>query len=713
MNEENDLGRAVVDIDDDLLDDGPYDALLKPRVGGRGKPDGLQICCQSGKRGWRLLRARGCRRVVGGDLRFDVGDATKRGVPAGLEFVGHEAVGGVGGIVLAPGTVSGVARRLEVAKERRANPILSVDGLRLGGYRCRNRSGLDDLKQSRRDGVIDPQSAECDTTRLAGIELATTAGIAGNVVLGARVTGDQFATAAAAAQEPREQRIAVFGRAVMPARRDVVADHPTDRLRSLPIHVTLVRAGLERQPFGARFPAARHPHARAIIARHRTGLTIGIGAAVGRIADDAVDRCVTRAAPDGVAVGSPARQIEPMLVEPQQALSRAAEFGHLVEHQRDRLLNPSVGILLQSVAGLHEADRCADDEFAAAGLLVAGRQRALPQEIEFVLVEAPLEAEQEPVVALTGRVHCFLIDQHGIDDAAHLDELLPVPTVAGEARHLSRRHRADLAETDLGDHALEPDAGDAARRRAAEIIVDGIDLRPAERCQAIPHSILQRAALAIVHDLVGRGLPDVEDRLAGDVVRPDLVRRHRTPPLARECRPRDRGAIAPSGGSAPGEPPPERRPMPASAPPRRRVPRTDRIVSSWIDGRDAPCVGTASWSPRISSRGTVCAPATGIFDDAAPATDASASSVVNASSAAISTHGWASMRIGATATRSSIHAGNSRERCAASPSRRHRATQPLAFSITSWTSTMRPAQGCQGYRTSRFSVRWVFWSLVV
>ena len=45
MNDENDLGRVVVDIGDDLLDDGPHDALLEPRVGRRGGPDGLQISC--------------------------------------------------------------------------------------------------------------------------------------------------------------------------------------------------------------------------------------------------------------------------------------------------------------------------------------------------------------------------------------------------------------------------------------------------------------------------------------------------------------------------------------------------------------------------------------------------------------------------------------------------------------------------------------------
>ena len=231
-------------------------------------------------------------------------------------------------------------------------------------------------------------------------------------------------------------------------------------------------------------------------------------------------------------------------MEPQQGLPHAAKFGHLVEHQNDRLLNTPVGILLQPVAGLHEADRRADDKFAASGLLVAGRQRPLSQEIEFILVEAPLEAEQQPVVALARRVHRLLVNQHGVDDATHLDQLLPVPAVAGEARHFPRRDRADLAEANLGDHALEAGAGDATRRRATKVVVDNIDLPPAERSQAIPHGVLQRTALAIVQDLVGRGLPDIEDRLALEVVRPDLVRCHGAPPPAadRGRRPRDRGS---------------------------------------------------------------------------------------------------------------------------------------------------------------------------
>ena len=44
---QDDLGRAVVEIGDGLVDNGAHDALLEPRVGRRRRPDGLQILRQS------------------------------------------------------------------------------------------------------------------------------------------------------------------------------------------------------------------------------------------------------------------------------------------------------------------------------------------------------------------------------------------------------------------------------------------------------------------------------------------------------------------------------------------------------------------------------------------------------------------------------------------------------------------------------------------
>ena len=152
---------------------------------------------------------------------------------------------------------------------------------------------------------------------------------------------------------------------------------------------------------------------------------------------------------------------------------------------------------------------------------MACRERALPQKVELVLVEAALETQEQAVVAQTRRVDHLLVDEERVDDAAHLNELLPISAVAREARDLPGGHRADLAQADLGDHALETGARGPAGGRAAEVLVDDLDLRPAELRETVAHGVLEPLALAVVLDLISRGLTDVEHRLAGPVLGAD------------------------------------------------------------------------------------------------------------------------------------------------------------------------------------------------
>jgi hypothetical protein len=279
------------------------------------------------------------------------------------------------------------------------------------------------------------------------------AGIARNVVLHPAVTDGELAPAASAADEAGEQRIAVLGRAVMPARRDVLAHHPADRLRALPVDIAFVRAGPKRQPFHTRLATALRADARVAVLRHDTGSTIGIGATVDRVRHHPVDRRVAWSAPSDVAVVMPGGQIEPMLMEPGERLTGAAKFSHLVEDQADCILHPPVWVLLQPIAGFDEADRRGDDQLAPACLRVARGQRPLSQEIEFVLVQAALEPQEQSIIAVA---------------------------------------------------RLETGAHDAAGGGAAEIVIDDLDLGPAESRQTVAHGVLQRPALAIMQDPMAR-----------------------------------------------------------------------------------------------------------------------------------------------------------------------------------------------------------------
>jgi hypothetical protein len=62
------------------------------------------------------------------------------------------------------------------------------------------------------------------------------------------------------------------------------------------------------------------------------------------------------------------------------------------------------------------------------------------------------------------RIYCLLIDQHRVDDAAHLDKLLPITAVPGKAGYFPRRDTTHFAETNLGYHALKAGSRDATRR---------------------------------------------------------------------------------------------------------------------------------------------------------------------------------------------------------------------------------------------------------
>src|SRR3954453_3754820 len=392
------------------------------------------------------------------DLALDLRRVSERSVLARFKLTRHQPVRGVSGIVLPESPVGGIARRFQIATERIAHLIPSFSGF-LGGSGCSGDSAwADDAKQCFLDCIIDAQSSEGDAASAAIVHPSAAATVARDMVLHAGVSECELAAAALAPDQAGQQPITMLGRAVMPAGGNVAADHSADRLEPLPAHIPFVGVGLQRQPFVPRLAADLHAHACGAVSRRHSRLTIGIGAAVDRVLNDPVDGGVAWSPPGRVAAGLLHRQIEIVLVEPAERLSRAAQFLDLVEHQLDRLLDTPIRIFLIMVAGLHEADGRCHDQLAPARLLVAGRERALAQQIQLVLVETALDPEQQAVVAVPWRIDSLLIDQNGVDHAAHLDELLPIPAVASEPRDLAGANRTNLTEANLRYHSLETGA---------------------------------------------------------------------------------------------------------------------------------------------------------------------------------------------------------------------------------------------------------------
>src|ERR1700677_1327984 len=204
-----------------------------------------------------------------------------------------------------------------------------------------------------------------------------------------RIAQREFAAAAATADQTREQSVAMLGRAMMSTCRDIAGDHRADRFEPLPAYIALVRVGLQRNPLGARLAATGlRAHAVGGVAHRRARFTIGIGAAVDRVFDHPVESGVTRTPPDRIAIGPLCRKIKTMLLEPEQRLGAPSQFPVLLENKRATPF---------------------------------GEPRALAQNLELVLLEAPFENDAQPVVDVPGRVDRFLIDKNRVDDAAHLD----------------------------------------------------------------------------------------------------------------------------------------------------------------------------------------------------------------------------------------------------------------------------------------------------
>src|SRR5438445_11410294 len=170
----------------------------------------LRSGCERGER-CRIDGGRDHGGVMGGNLGFDLRHAGERLVPSRLQFAGHQSVGRVGSVVLPEGPIGCIARRFEITPERLTHWVASVARLLLGSNGRRNSAWANDREKGTLNGVIHPQPAKRDATRLAIVHPAAGAAVARDVMLRSRVAEGQFTPASATAEQARQQSLAVLG----------------------------------------------------------------------------------------------------------------------------------------------------------------------------------------------------------------------------------------------------------------------------------------------------------------------------------------------------------------------------------------------------------------------------------------------------------------------------------------------------------------------
>ena len=118
-------------------------------------------------------------------------------------------------------------------------------------------------------------------------------------------------------------------------------------------------------------------------------------------------------------------------------LPNRLQLGELGEDEPDRFPDAPIRVLLDPVvAHLEEPDSDSEEKLAAASLLLQGLERALTEEREFHLAHCALHAKQKAIVRVAGIVDAVLIDDQRVDQAAELQQSVPVSSVAREPRRL-------------------------------------------------------------------------------------------------------------------------------------------------------------------------------------------------------------------------------------------------------------------------------------
>jgi hypothetical protein len=184
---------------------------------------------------------------------------------------------------------------------------------------------------------------------------------------------------------------------------------------------------------------------------------------------------------------------------------RGPEFLELLEDQPDhspRLLVRLLGDL--SGGHLEVPDRDGQEQLAALRFVPAATEQAVPQGHQFVLAHGAAEAQKETVVAVQGIVHGVLVAQERVEDAAHVNELVPIRVGPRQTAELECQHNAHVVEAHLRHQTLEPRPVVGGPAAPPRVLVDDDDAlgRPAQALGELGQGVLPLPRLAVLHHLL-------------------------------------------------------------------------------------------------------------------------------------------------------------------------------------------------------------------
>src|ERR1035437_1179764 len=336
------------------------------------------------------------------------------------------------------------------------------------------------------------------------------------------------------AQQPSEQRLTVFDRSAhrVTPRIVVVGNHRLIALIDIPVNVTLMVIQDQYCPVLA---TALHLSTDLLLPglkpHHGLAAPVRVCSGIDRVLQHAEHRVVPSGQPDDrTPLFWPAndRQLNMLPIKPEIDLPHAAQLRKFAKDQIDSGPHPGIRIFLDTVVRSFDVpDRDPSNQGAPLRLLQQRRVRTLAETRDFHLADRALHAQQQSVVRESGVIYGFGVDQQRTDDTAKLQQGMPVPAIARQPRRLNAEDGAHLPIAKRAQQAFKAGAV-CSRSRNPQIVIDNIDVLPAQRARMIDKGILAPLAFKIVLHLTRRGLTDVHTSPPGQMVSGDLA--HRRPP---------------------------------------------------------------------------------------------------------------------------------------------------------------------------------------
>src|SRR5215467_1142998 len=166
---------------------------------------------------------------------------------------------------------------------------------------------------------------------------------------------------------------------------------------------------------------------------------------------------------------------------------------------------------------------------AAFCLIANAAVETRAQHVKLGFAHRAFETEQKAIVEEPGMIDAVGIANERVGQASEVDETVPIGVIAGEPRDLEAEHKTHPCECYFGGEVSKARSLHRAVTGEAEILVDDNDsiLRPTELTGLGRERILPLRRFAIVLDLSGARLTQIDDSLARQVARGDCVKKTR------------------------------------------------------------------------------------------------------------------------------------------------------------------------------------------